>query len=320
MRSSSEHGGAWVGIVANAHSGRGAGRQRVEELVDELALHGLAARVAWSPDDRAAIVAEAEADPACRCLVAAGGDGTIAALVNERPRVPITALPAGTENLFARHFGLGRHPSRLAQTIARGRVARLDLGRFGDRRFALMAGVGFDADVVSRHHRARLGPAGRMRTTHRAAYVEPVLRSSFLYRFPALTIRVADPGREEELVGTSAFIFNLPRYALGLPFAPAALGDDGLLDLIVFRHAGPLQALRYLWMVARGIHLRRSDVQHRAVRRLVIESAHAAPVQLDGDPGGLVEPGSPQVVEVLPATIDVLVPTAATPAVVADAS
>ena len=301
----------WVGIAANAHSGRGAGRARVERLVRELSGRGLDSRIAWTPEDRAALVAEARADRGCRCLVAAGGDGTVAALVNERPDVPMTVLPAGTENLFARHFGVRAAPERVAETIAAGRVVPIDLGLAGDRRFALMAGIGFDADVVTRHHVARVGHAGRMRPSHRAAYVEPVLRASFGYRFPPLTVRIEGPEGAETLVGATAFIFNLPRYALGLPFAPHALQDDGWLDLVVFRNPGPFHALRYLWMVFRGIHLDRPGIDHRRVRRVSLTCAEPAPVQLDGDPGGTVAPGEDQThwtVEVLPRVLGVLVP------------
>jgi diacylglycerol kinase family enzyme len=244
--------------------------------------------------------------------VAAGGDGTVAALVNECPSVPITVLPAGTENLFARHFRLNRNPARLASIIADGSVVHLDLGRTPTRRFTLMAGIGFDADVVSRHHTARVGRAGVARPTHRGAYVESVLRSSLAYRFPPLTLSITDPGAEETLVGATAFIFNLPRYALGLPFAPTARGDDGWLDLVVFRNAGPFHALRYLWMVVRGIHLKRDGVEHRRVRRVVVSSTETVPVQLDGDPGGSVFPDGHSeglwTVEVLPRALEVLVP------------
>jgi len=305
-------GSPWVGITANAHSGRGTGRLRVEQLIGELRARGLAARVGWTPAERSALVAEAGDDPSCRCLVAVGGDGTVAALVNERPRVPVTVLPAGTENLFARHFGVRGTPATVAETIARGRVARIDLGQASGRRFALMAGIGFDADVVTRHHLARVGAAGRMRPTHRVAYVEPVLRASFGYRFPSLTVAIADPGREETLVGSTAFIFNLPRYALGLPFAPNAQGDDGWLDLVVFRDPGALQALRYVWMVFRGIHLDRPGVYHRRVRRLSVTCPEPAPVQLDGDPGGAVilgDGGHPWAVETLPRVLGVVVPS-----------
>lgn len=302
----------WVGIAANPGSGRGRGRHQVERLRTELERLGLSTRVAWSLADRSALVAESAADPQCRCLVAAGGDGTVAALVNEGPSVPITVLPAGTENLFARHFHLNRNPARLASIIAAGRVAHLDLGLTATRRFTLMAGIGFDADVVARHHSARVGRAGVARPTHRGAYVESVLRSSLEYRFPPLTLSITDPGAEETLVGATVFIFNLPRYALGLPFAPSARGDDGWLDLVVFRNAGPFHALRYLWMVVRGIHLKRDGVEHRRVRRVVVSSTETVPVQLDGDPGGYVTPdrdsGGDWAVEILPRAIEVFVP------------
>lgn len=301
----------WVGIVANAASGLGRGRMRVARLVETLALEGLPARIAWTPEERRALVDQANADPNARCLVAAGGDGTIAALLNERPGVPVTVLPAGTENLFARHFGMSHDPEQVAATIARGRTIRMDLGSAPGRRFALMAGIGFDADVVTRHHLARVGQAGRMRPTHRAAYVEPVLRSSFAYRFPPLTLRIDDPGAEETVVGSLAFLFNLPCYALGLPIAPLAREDDGLLDLVVFRDPGPFQALRYLWLVFRGIHLRKPGVTHRKIRRVSITAAEPVPVQLDGDPGGLVaDPGAHITwgAEVLPGAVGVIVP------------
>src|ERR1700735_370466 len=74
---------AWVGIVANPSSGRGAGRRGVEHLSRELAGRNLEARVAWTLDERVGLVTESASDPGCRCLVAAGGDGTVADLVNE---------------------------------------------------------------------------------------------------------------------------------------------------------------------------------------------------------------------------------------------
>src|SRR5207302_5680668 len=141
---------------------------------------------------------------------------------------------------------------KLATTIVHGRVVPIDLGLTQGRRFALMAGFGFDADVVTRHHKLRLAQTGEPRPTNRAAYVEPVLRSSFAYPFHPMSVTITDPGREETLIGSNIFVFNLPRYALGLPFAPSARGGDGLLDLLVFREAGPFHALRYLWLIFRG--------------------------------------------------------------------
>jgi diacylglycerol kinase (ATP) len=309
-RSLGPHVGQWIGIAANAGSGRGSGRNAVKDLASALDRMRIGCRVGWTPADRARLVVEAAGDESCRCLVAAGGDGTVAALINDSPEVPIAVLPTGTENLFARHFRVDRSPVRLAESISRGRIASLDLGVAGERRFSLMAGVGFDADVVTRHHTARMARTGRARPTNRVAYVEPVLRSSFTYRFPQLTARINDPGSEEVIVGTTAFVFNLPRYALGLPFVPEARGDDGRLDLIIFREPGALRALHYLWLVLRGLHLKRTDVQHRRVRSVTITSPVSVPVQLDGDPAGEIGPGEDGALSlhILPAAVEVIIP------------
>jgi diacylglycerol kinase family enzyme len=323
--------GSCVGIVANRGSGNGSSIGLVRRLVREIHGVGLATEVAWTPEERQALVCEAGGDGRYRCLVAVGGDGTVSALINERPRVPITVLPAGTENLTAQHFGLRRNPAALARTIAAGRVVRTDLGyvegdpRAGSgRRFMLMTGFGFDGDIVSRHHRGRTSRSGRVKPTHRAAYVEPILRASLCYRFPSITVQVLDPGAPEVLEGTTVFVFNLPRYALGLPFAPDACQDDGLLDLVVFRDPGPFRALYYLWRVFCGTHLDHPGVFHRRVRRVHVTSPGTVPVQLDGDPAGFLDPaeggssstgqgepapGGGWTIGVIPGALDVVVPT-----------
>jgi diacylglycerol kinase family enzyme len=81
-----------------------------------------------------------------------------------------------------------------------------------------------------------------------------------------------------------------------------------LLDLVIFRNPGPFHALRYLWLVFRGLHLRCPGVEHRRVRRVVVTAAGPVPVQLDGDPFGTVA-GGPEnawTVEVSPGALGVL--------------
>ena len=209
----------------------------------------------------------------CRCLVAVGGDGTVSALVNERPEPPLTVMPAGTENLVARHFGLRGDPHGLARTIAAGRSVPVDVGQAAGRRFLLMAGFGFDADVVTRHHRRRVSGSGGIRPTSRMAYVEHVLRSSFSYRFPTISVRILDPGAEEVAARHDRVHLQPAPLCPGAAVRPVAREDDGWLDLIVFRHPGPFQAFYYLCKVFCGIHLHDPSVSHRRVRKAVVTSA-----------------------------------------------
>jgi diacylglycerol kinase (ATP) len=264
----------------------------VAQLALALSRAGLHGEVAWTTEDRAKLVRRAEVDPACQCLIAVGGDGTVSALLNERPKVPLTVFPAGTENLVAQQFGLRRDAAALAKIISQGQPRRVDVGSACGRRFLLMVGFGFDGDVVSRHHRARLSPLGRIRPTSRLAYFLPLLRSSFSYKFPIINVRIENQGVPEVLSGTTVFIFNAPRYALGLPFVPAARDDDGWLDLLIFRDPGPFKALYYLWKVLWGAHLDLPSVFHRRVKSAFVSTEGTVPTQIDGDPGGILHNGT----------------------------
>jgi diacylglycerol kinase family enzyme len=127
-----------------------------------------------------------------------------------------------------------------------------------------------------------------------------------------LTLEADGPDGLEIVTGTTAFVFNLPRYALGLPFVPHASGVDGFLDLLVFQEPGPFRALHYLWLVLRGLHLNRRGVLHRRVRRVSLTTSAPVPIQLDGDPGGWVFDETAGTtrweVEVQPAALPVLIP------------
>jgi diacylglycerol kinase (ATP) len=72
-----------------------------------------------------------------RCVdVVAGSDATIA------------IVPAGTANLFASNLGIPKHIDRAVEVGLHGKRRKLDVGRMNGERFAVMAGVGFDARVI----------------------------------------------------------------------------------------------------------------------------------------------------------------------------
>src|SRR5205823_27167 len=118
-----------------------------------------------------------------RALVAVGGDGTVAELVNRtQPGLPLTVFPAGNENLLARYFGLGPTPEECCRIVTEGTVVRRDAGLANGRIFLVMVSCGFDAEVVHALHSQRKG-----RVTN-ASYFNPIVESIRHYDYPELRV------------------------------------------------------------------------------------------------------------------------------------
>jgi diacylglycerol kinase family enzyme len=283
-----------VAVLANPRAGAGASRRLVERFARRLEARGLTPLVCWHRQELSEAVASGK--DGLRCVVAAGGDGTLLEVLNRAPGLPVALLPLGTENLAARYCGVTRCAGTLADVIAAGRLQEIDVARANERTFCLMASAGFDAAVVHRVHRRRRGHITRL------SYALPIVQLLQDYRFPMIDVEVMGTG--ERLRGSLAFVFNVPRYGLGLPIAPQARPDDGLLDLCLFERPGVLALVRYALAVVRGRHLRRSDVHHRRARGFRLLSAEPVPLQTDGDPAGWL----PATVELLPRRLTLLVP------------
>src|SRR5437660_7520448 len=134
-----------VAILANPHAGAGKSVRLVEGLVGALRGRGLAPLVCWQREELTERNRAGESQE-WRCVVAAGGDGTLLEVLNRAPGVPVALLPLGNENLVARYCQVQRCPRRVADLIVAGQVRQTDLARLNDRLFCAMAGVGLDAE------------------------------------------------------------------------------------------------------------------------------------------------------------------------------
>ena len=86
-----------------------------------------------------------------RSGVAAGGDGTIAEVITGLAGgpVPLGIIPLGTGNQLASNLGIPPDVERAVDVAVNGVSQTIDLGQLGNGRyFALMAGAGWDAEVM----------------------------------------------------------------------------------------------------------------------------------------------------------------------------
>lgn len=286
----------WVAIQRNPRSGSGPRRQVLLELINRLKFHGIRPRL-YSQREKLTERLEIERHrDDLVCLVGAGGDGTADDLINRFPGLPLAVLPLGTENLLAKYLKVPRSGKFVADMIAAGHTRHFDLATIGERRFALMAGFGFDADIVHRLHEQRGG-----HITH-LSYIGPIFQVFRRYRFPEMRFFVDDA--TTPLKASLAMIVNLPSYAMGLPLAANADGHDGLLDIRLFRPRSRRQLVSMLLSVVRRCHENRPDVECIRATSVRIECDEPVPVQVDGDPAGT----APTEVRVLPSALKAFVP------------
>lgn len=296
-RSGKSSAGRQVLLWTNPNAGSHSRIDTIGAVEQHLIMAGYTVIRPSSPEDLAARAIAGQADQSLRAVVAAGGDGTVGLVLNQTPPgTPIVVLPLGTENLLAKYLEHSRDPAALVRIIEEGNLLSLDAGNANGRLFTLMAGCGFDGEVVRRLHRKRRGHIGHW------SYAKPILDAIRTYEYPLLTVDYRAPGTPEGAwTGTVearwVFVVNLPRYAGGLAISPTATGTDGLLDICTFKEGSLLSGLYYLSAVVFGQQGAVHDFVKVQATHLRVQTTGKVPFQLDGDPGGelpldiSIEPG-----------------------------
>ena len=287
-----------VAIQRNPISGSGRREAELARMIEGLKAAGLKP---YLFSDRQKLAYHLE-NPAFRahlvCIVAAGGDGTVDDLINRYPGIPLAIFAMGTENLLAKYCGIPRGGRQVAEIIAQRCTRTIDLGQVGERRFAVMASCGFDAEVVSLAHARR---KGRITKLH---YIKPILQIWNSYRHPAL--RLYCDRSTEPLACQMVIISNISRYALNLPVNPQAADHDGLFDLCTIAHATPWRLIRIMLRGLMTGRIASPGVAYHRCQHLKVEADEPVAIQADGDPVG----HTPQEFRVLPHALQLLVPAA----------
>jgi len=181
-----------------------------------------------------------------KLVFAWGGDGTVQRCVDvlAGSEASLAVLPAGTANLFATHFGIPKDIEEAVAIGLHGARKTLDVGRFRGERFALMAGVGFDAMMI------RGADGGLKNRIGRVAYIWTASQALRAKPFRA-KIKV---DRVDWYQGKASCILvgNVSELLGGIEAFEDAHPDDGLLEVGVVNADGVLQWGRTLAHAAFG--------------------------------------------------------------------
>jgi lipid kinase YegS len=267
-----------IRIILN---GKKAGLEPVRQAIFTAREQGeVQVRVTWEGGDAERLVREA-ANEGCRRLVAGGGDGSVNEMVNAMMQIPaderpeMAVLPLGTANDFATACGIPAEPLAALALAQMGNARPVDCARANENYFMNVASGGFGAQVTTNT------PVALKNFLGGGAYTLSGLVQALNFKpFLGQVILPDETSTGEVIVGA---VCNGRQAGGGQPLAPAALIDDGLLDIVGLSNF-PADAVsdvvaELMDQEASGVYVTR----HR-VRWAEWSSEQIMPINLDGEP------------------------------------
>lgn len=218
-------------------------------------------------------------------VVISGGDGTASNLLYTlRGRgVDTCVFPSGTANLLFANIGNSPEPAALARACRWANVASCDLGEATwsvdgtsfTRGFSIMAGTGFDAELMS-------AAAPNKRAMGEAAYFMAAL-SDPNPRVVHYVIEV--DGVTHECDGIACLVANNAMIQLDMEIVPGCTMDDGQLDVIVLEVSRTAELIRPLLsglLDPKG-KLGRPTLETFRGASISVTASEPIPMQVDGE-------------------------------------
>jgi YegS/Rv2252/BmrU family lipid kinase len=239
--------------------------------------------------DHATELARYAAERGYRSVCVVGGDGTLgeAATGLAGTGTPLAVIPRGTANQVARNLRIPSNLEEAVRVAATGTPAAVDLGRIGERVFALVAGAGLDAAVMASATR------GMKERWGFAAYIFAAVKEALSAQPVDFTI-TAD-GETVEVRAVSVMLANVGElFAHFFPFPvpltprPRSSWQDGLFDIVVVAPRNVIDVPGIVWKALGKQYEGDNDrLLHFQAKEVTIEADPAIAVQIDGDPAGV---------------------------------
>jgi len=257
-----------------------------------------------TPEDAGSGLARRAVEEKVDIVIAAGGDGTLHAVASGllETECTLAIIPLGTMNNIARSLEIPETIEEACAIIAQGETRQIDVGRMNGQVFLEVAGVGLEAALFpAAEEIKRYGLLSTLR-----GIVEG-LRTLFAFQPPRFKI-VFDGRRTRLYRAIQISVCNTPYYGARLRFAPRAVMDDGLLDVLIYTNFSKLEYIQHAISISQGQRPLEPKVVRRKIRSIYIDVVNRASepvvVHADGEPIG----HTPASVMVLPGALRVRVP------------
>jgi YegS/Rv2252/BmrU family lipid kinase len=259
-----------------------------------------------TPQMSAAQLAKQAVEAKSDLVIASGGDGTVSAVAGQlvNTDIPLGIIPRGTANAFCMAIGIQTNitPIRSAcRTILEGHTIVIDTARCNDMPMILLAGIGFEAEMVEKASRELKEQWGTL------AYIMAGWQQLNEQNLFELEAHVSGKSYSAQ-----AGAITVANAAPPTSILAQGLGEvdytDGLLDLTVASPESKLEAVTSLIRVFGAALVKtpvdQPNVRHGRIQHIKIQTNPPQKVVVDGEMVGT----TPVDIECCPNSLRVLVP------------
>ena len=218
-----------IAIICNPTAGNGRGKKEGLKINETLRKRGRECRLLLTeyPGHATALAKKAWEDGA-ELVLSVGGDGTAYEVASGLlgSAVPLGIIPAGTGNDFVKTIGVPMQPEKALEHVLSHPAKKTDVGEMNGKMFLNEIGTGFDVSVLDYAAKAKKYCRGLL------PYLYGVVKTLFRFRSIPITFSV-DGGESVTLDAFVAGAANGGMIGGGIPIAPEATVDDGLLDVVI---------------------------------------------------------------------------------------
>ncbi|HYK32112.1 MAG TPA: diacylglycerol kinase family protein [Streptosporangiaceae bacterium] len=310
-------------LIVNPKAGNGRARTLMPAVTEVLANDGAEHRIVESASLAHAKELVAEAAGRGEVAVAVGGDGMAGAMAGAAAAAGASygLIPAGRGNDFAGVLGIPADPAAAARVLISGQPRQVDLIGVStpDHEEVLVAGSVYAglpalAGQVANATKLLGGPL---------VYPVAALRVLAGWRPVTFTVRIAgqaesargddppEPPAESaayEFAGYAVVVANSAFFGAGMQVAPPALIDDGVLDVVLMRHARKLTFVKALLKIKDGSHVALPQITLDRATEVTVTMTRDLPAAADGESLACADPlaaGTPLRIRVLPGALSV---------------
>jgi YegS/Rv2252/BmrU family lipid kinase len=297
-------------LIVNPAAGNGRARALLPAASGALRAAGVEYRITESASLGHARDLAADAAAHGEVVVAVGGDGMAGALtgVAAAGGARFGLIPAGRGNDLARVLGIPPDPAAAARVLTAGTERQIDL-------IAASAPGHAEVVVAASVYAGIPAVAGEIANATKwlrggVVYPAAALRALARWQPASFTVEVAGHAAHE-FEGYAVVVANSAYFGAGMKVAPRAAIDDGLLDLVLMRHAPKLTFLRALQKIKDGSHVGLPAISLERGADVTITMSRDLPAAADGEPLACACPlaaGAPLRIRAMAAALTVLVP------------